>query len=194
MSFLRILILCSFLCACTGDSGLDDALATISRENIEASVTYLAADEREGRMTGSRGYDEAAQYVAEQFEAMGLERGGTDGWLQPIPFITRMVDPENSGVVLHEPSGDVELAWEKDVIIDADKSREENRIRAEVVFAGFGVHAPELGYSDYDGIDVRGKIVAIFVGAPATFESTARAHYSSSRTKAAEMVRRGRDW
>ena len=54
------------------ESGLDTALATISRENIQASLNYLAADEREGRLTGSRGYDESAQYVADQFAAIGL--------------------------------------------------------------------------------------------------------------------------
>ncbi len=171
--------------------GLDTALASISRDNIESSLNYLAADEREGRMTGSRGYDESAQYVAHQFAAMGLEPGGTDGWLQQVPLITRRIDIENSGVTLHKSTGDVDLEWKKDLIIFADRLRAENRIRAEVVFAGFGVHAPELGYSDFEGIDVSGKIVATFVGAPATFPSTERAHYSSGRTKAAELVRRG---
>lgn len=173
------------------ETGLDHALATMSRENMRSPLSYLAADEREGRMTGSRGYDESAQYVADQFAAMGLEPGGTDGWLQPVLFITRMIDVENSGVILHKRSGDLDLEWEKDLIVYADSLRAENTIRAEVVFAGFGVHAPELGYSDYDGIDVRGKIVARFVGAPATFPSTERAHYSSGRTKAAELVSRG---
>jgi len=175
----------------SADMGLEAALAGISRANIQSHVNFLAADEREGRMTGSRGYDESSQYVAEQFAAIGLEPGGTDGWLQQVPLITRMIDIENSGVTLHKNDGDVELEWEKDLIIYADKLRAENRIRAEVVFAGFGVHAPELGYSDFEGIDVGGKIVATFVGAPATFPSTERAHYSSGRTKAAELVSRG---
>ncbi len=65
----------------SAETGLDIALAIISRENIQSSLNYLAADEREGRMTGSRGYDESAQYVADQFAAIGLEPGGTDGWL-----------------------------------------------------------------------------------------------------------------
>jgi Zn-dependent M28 family amino/carboxypeptidase len=192
----------SLLFACTNDANddagvvntdtdLDTALAIISQAKIESHVNYLAADEREGRMTGSRGYDESARYVAEQFASIGLEQGGTDGWYQPIPFITRMVDIENSGVTLHKDSGDIPLEWKDDVIIYADRLRPENRIRAEVVFAGFGVHAPELGYSDFDGIDLNGKIVAIFSGAPATFPSTERAHYSSGRTKSAELVKRG---
>ena len=175
----------------SAESGFDTALASISRDNIQSSINYLAADEREGRMTGSRGYNESAQYVADKFAAMGLEPGGTEEWLQQVPFITRMLDVENSGVTLHKSTGDVDLEWVKDQIIYADRLRAENRIRAEVVFAGFGVHAPELGYSDFDEIDVSGKIVATFSGAPATFPSTERAHYSSGRTKAAELVRRG---
>ena len=175
----------------SAESGFDTALASISRDNIQSSINYLAADEREGRMTGSRGYNESAQYVADKFAAMGLEPGGTEEWLQQVPFITRMLDVENSGVTLHKSTDDVNLEWAKDQIIYADRLRAENRIRAEVVFAGFGVHAPELGYSDFDEIDVSGKIVATFSGAPATFPSTERAHYSSGRTKAAELVRRG---
>ena len=170
---------------------LDTVLDAISLENIQSSVNYIAADEREGRMTGSRGYDEAAQYVADRFAAMGLEQGGIDGWFQQVRIITRMTEIENSGVTLHKTVGDVDLEWGKDVIIYADRVREENRVRAEVVFAGFAVHAPELGYSDFEGIDVSGKIVAYFAGAPATLQSTERAHFSSGRTKAAELVSRG---
>lgn len=173
------------------ESGLDTALAAVSRDNIQASIDYLAADEREGRFTGTPGYDDAAHYVADQFAAIGLEPGGTDGWLQQVPLITRVLDIANSGVTLHKATGDVDLQWKEDLIIYADASRPENRIRAEVVFVGFGIHAPELGYSDYDGIDVSGKIVATFRGAPATFPSTERAHYSSGRTKDEELVSRG---
>jgi len=173
------------------ETDLDTALAGISRDNIQSHLDYLAADEREGRMAGSRGYDDAAKYVADQFAAIGLEPGGTDGWMQPIPFITRMLDVENSGVTLHKSDGDVDLEHAKNLIIYADKLRDQNQIRAEVVFAGFGVHAPELGYSDFDGVDVNGKIVATFTKAPSTFPSTERAHFASGRTKAAELVGRG---
>jgi len=77
------------------------------------------------------------------------------------------------------------------VVIYADKVREKNQVRAEVVFAGFAVHAPDLGYSDFDNLDGDGKIVAYFSGAPSSFPSTERAHFSSGRAKAAESVSRG---
>jgi len=204
-SLLRVLVMmtCAFvLFSCSksahevvgnGNSefNLNAALLLISEDNMQSSVNYLAADARQGRMTGSRGYDEAAQYVVEQFTAIGLEPAGTDGWMQHVPLITAMLDPDNSGVTLHKGAGDVELVWKENLIVYADRLRPENRVRAEVVFVGFGVHAPELGYSDYDGIDVSGKIVVMFGGAPATFSSTERAHYASGRTKVAELVGRG---
>ncbi len=173
------------------EDALNQALALISEDNIQAMIAYLAADEREGRMTGTQGYDDSAQYVADRFAEIGLEPGGTDGWMQPIPFITRLLDADRSSVIIHRPDGDTALAYKDDMLVYADPLRPETAVRAEVVFAGFGVHAPELGYSDYDDVDVEGKIVAIFRGAPADFPSTERAHYSSGRTKTEEMVRRG---
>jgi hypothetical protein len=86
------------------DSALNAALPSITQANIEASLAYLASDERKGRMTGSQGYLDAAAYVADKFNAMGLEPGGTDGWYQDIPFITRLTDGENSGAILHKKS------------------------------------------------------------------------------------------
>ncbi len=72
-----------------------------------------------------------------------------------------------------------------------DKVRAENSVRAEVVYVGFGVHAPELGYSDYDGVDVDGKIVAMFGNSPGSFPHNERAFYASSRSKAEEAITRG---
>ena len=194
VAFVLSLSACRAAADGPSEMDLEAALASISRDNIQSSLNYLAADEREGRMTGSRGYDEAARFVADQFEAMGLEPGGTGGiggWYQEVPLITRKTDIENSGVTLHKSDGDVVFEWGRDVVIYADRLREKTRVRAEVVFVGFGVHAPELDYSDFDGIDVSGKIVAYFGGAPSSFPSTERAHFSSGRTKADELVSRG---
>ena len=173
------------------DSALNIALTTITQKNIETSLEYLASDDREGRMTGSQGYLDAAAFVADKFNAIGLEHGGTDGWYQDIPFITRLINGKKSGAILHAASGDVDLKWKDDVIIYADRARSETSIKAEVVFVGYGVHSPENSYSDYDGIDVTGKIVAYFDDAPSHFPSTELAYHASGATKAAELARRG---
>jgi len=181
------------LSACSSKQNveIDEALAAITQENLKATTSYLADDARNGRRAGSPGHEDAARYVAERFEEFGLQPGGENDFYQHVSFVTAAIDAENSGVVLHTEPGDVELEWLKDVVVYPDALREESRVRAEVVFVGFGIHAPELGYSDYDGIDVEGKIVATFWGGPETFPPIELSYYSSASAKAAELVSRG---
>jgi len=166
-------------------------LASISRETLESHLTYLADDAHLGRMTGSEGYDDSAAYVARHFAELELEPAGDDGWYQQVPLLTSSIDVQQSGVTVHKDSGDSGLAWKEDYVMNGDKVRPETSVIAEVIYAGYGIHAPDMGYSDYDGIDVTGKIVAIFGGAPATFPHNERAYYSSGRSKAEEMAKRG---
>jgi hypothetical protein len=169
----------------------DETFALITQRNLEAHLGYLADDARNGRMTGTAEYRDAAAYVVRQFESLGLEAGGDGGWYQDVPMIGNRLDVESAAVTLHADGGDSGLEWKEDFVMGGDEVRDQTTVRAEVVFAGFGVHAPDMGYSDYDGIDVRGRIVAVFGGAPASFPHNERAFHSSGRTKAEEMVRRG---
>lgn len=170
---------------------LSDALAAITRQNLESHLNYLAADARMGRMTGTPEYEESAAYVAGQFELLGLEPAGVDGWYQHVPLIANRIDVESATVVVHADQGDASLDWKEDFVMSGDDVRDETSVRAEVVFVGYGIDAPDMYYSDYDGVDVRGKIVAMFGGAPQSFPHNQRAFYSSSRTKAGAMVKRG---
>jgi hypothetical protein len=171
--------------------GIDDAVDLISEAALQAHVSYLASDELEGRMTGEPGYDKAAAYVAQQFEAIGLVPGGTDGWYQPVPLAAYQLLDEGAGLTLHAAAGDEALAYRDDFSVSGDPLREATSIRAGVVYVGYGVHAPEKGYSDYEGVDVAGKIVAMFRNAPAALQTTERAYYASSDHKLPEAVRRG---
>lgn len=199
MTSVAVLALAASFAACSPQTSVeeantatvDEAFATITREALEAHLNFLADDALLGRMTGSKGYDQAADYVAKQFESLGLEAGGVDGWFQPVPFITNLIDVESSGVTMHLDGGDANLKWKDDYVMSGDPVRDETSVRAEVVYAGYGIHAPDAAYSDYDGIDVEGKIIAFFSGAPAHFSHNERAYYSSSRTKLDELVRRG---
>lgn len=175
----------------TEEEALGTALASITTEHLQAHLDYLAADARAGRMTGTPGYDEAAAYVADQFELLGLEPAGEEGWYQPVPLVANRIDVESATVTVHRDRGDDTLAWKEDFVMGGDDVRGETSVRAEVVFAGFGVHAPDMDYSDFEGIDVTGKIVAVFGGAPPSFPHNQRAFYSSSRTKTQELVARG---
>ena len=167
------------------------ALDQITAERIAAHLDVLASDELEGREAGKPGYDRAADYVAAQFEAMGVKPAGTDGWFQPVALRSYRLAEDGAEFVVHRGDEEEALVYRDDFSMSADPVRIAKDVRAPVVYAGFGVHAPELGYSDYDGIDVRGKIIAVFSGAPSSMEGPEGAYYASSTTKSLEAVRRG---
>ena len=198
-SFYRAALALSLLSlvACTptpGHSTVDEteaALDLIMLEVLEAHVRYLADDAREGRASGEPGYDDAANYVAEQFATMGVAPAGSDGWYQPVELRSYLIDGKSATFILHRGGQDTALTYRDDFSMSADAVRESTSVRAEVVYVGYGVHAPTHGYSDYEGIDVKGKIVAGFRGAPEQIEGSERAYYASSRVKAEEAISRG---
>jgi hypothetical protein len=190
---IALLATVTFGCAQGEAPAVDEnaAIDTISEQALKDHLAYLADDAREGRMAGQPGYDEAARYVADQFAAMGVEPGGEDGYFQQVPLISYRIDEDSTTVIAHRDGKDTELQYKEHFTMGGDAVREQDSVRAEVVYVGFGVHAPELGYSDYEGVDVEGKIVALFGNAPESFPHNERAYYSSGRTKAEEAVKRG---
>lgn len=174
-----------------GEATNASTLNLITRDSIGAHLVYLADDAREGRMTGQPGHEAAARYVADRFAELDMEPAGENGWYQQVPLISYRIDTESTSVIAHRDGEDTELVYREDYGMYGDKVRSANSVRGQVVYVGYGTHAPDLGYSDYEGIDVEGKIVALFRGAPATFPHNERAYYTSSRTKAQEAVARG---
>ncbi len=158
---------------------------------IERDARWLADDAREGRDTGSAGYAAAAEYVAQAMAEAGLEAGGTDGYLQAVPYLRNQLEEGSTTMVLHRADGDTELSYSEDYLMGGDRVRAAARITAPVVFVGYGIVAPELGVNDFDGIDVEGKIVLRFSGAPPNFAADQRAYYSSGIVKAEFAVARG---
>ena len=150
---------------------------------LEAHVRFLADDKREGRGTGTRGYDMAAQYVAEQMQSLGLEPGGQGGYLQPVPFRRGDLQPGSCAFELRRNGESVPLEVGRDVLLSPDFLRTKWTTEAPLVFVGYGVSAPEMGYDDYAGLDVRGKVLVSFRGAPPRFPNNERAYYSNGLVK-----------
>ena len=156
----------------------------IRGEAISAHIRFLADDLLEGRETGSRGFEIAARYVAAHFSAYGLQPGGDDGtYFQHIRFRSSHVDNLHSALVLHDGKRDVPLEMSKDFYLRPSLRRETDEVTAPLVFASFGIVAPELGHDDYASINARGKIVVIITGAPSRFPHDQRAYYSSVAVK-----------
>ena len=175
----------------TSQEAANDALNLITIERLEKHVRFLGDDALLGREYGEPGYGIAAQYVAERLASMGVTAAGDDGWFQSVALRRYGVTEGSAEFVFHRGGESTALTYRDDYAMFADPVRETNEVHAEVVYVGHGVHAPDQGYSDYEGINVRGKIIALFRGAPETIEGNARAYFSSSRSKTAEAVSRG---
>ncbi len=168
------------------------ALESIEPAALGAHMRFLADDLLEGRGTGTRGYYIAARYVAASLERLGLEPAGVGrSYFQPVPFRRAEVVASSCGVTLTRRGRGAELVLERDFMMGGDTYRPEADVVAEVVFVGYGVTAPELGYDDFAGVNPRGKIVAVLSGAPPTFPHTLRAHYSNGRVKDANLGAHG---
>lgn len=170
------------------------ALGSIKSDPIKQHMTVLADDTLEGRGPGTSGYEEALRYVETAVTSYTLTPGGENGtFRQRVPLRNSVVVEAGSSMTVQSASGRKTLTYGTDYLLSADPLREEVRIdAAPVVFAGYGVSAPALGYDDYaSGIDVTGKVVAFLSGAPATLPSNERAYYSSGAVKEAEALKRG---
>lgn len=163
----------------------------IKVEAIRAHMTFLASDLLEGRSTGSRGYRIAAEYVAAQYEQYGLEPGANGSWFQEVPFREVVPDPTSSITLTRAGGQPVTLQIFDTFTSSGDPLSLEKIVEGDVVFAGYGISAPEQKYDDYAALDVRGRIVAVFAEAPPTFTNALRAHYSSSLNKLETAARHG---
>jgi Zn-dependent M28 family amino/carboxypeptidase len=142
-------------------------------------VKILAADDMEGRETGSPGLRKAQEYVVEQLKAAGLEPAGYKGYYQPIQLVSRqIVERDSSLAVVHK--GQVEPLTLGDDAIFNTRVDLAPSVEAPLVFAGYGLTIPELGYNDLAGLDLRDKVVVIFPGAPAEIPGALASHYQSA--------------
>jgi hypothetical protein len=165
---------------------------SITAEGLRAHMRFLSDDLLEGRGTGTRGHEIAAHYSAAQFESMGLKPGGDSGtFFQAVRLRQVTIDPEQSSFSLTTNGNEEKMELEKDWYSGGDSLRNDTSAEGKVVFVGFGITAPELKHDDYAGVDVKDKIVAYFPGAPASFESSLHAYYSSTYLKAKTAAEHG---
>jgi hypothetical protein len=126
-------------------------------------VQFLADDSLEGRDTGSRGFEKAADYMADQFRAAGLQPAGITGYRQPMDFDVVRIDESRSSLDLLRDEKIEPVKLGDDVTLGVNSQAAET-VEAAAVFVGYGLTVPELHYDDLAGLDVKGKI-AVFVPA-----------------------------
>jgi Zn-dependent M28 family amino/carboxypeptidase len=164
-----------------------------SAADIHAHMAFLASDLLRGREAGTADFDIAAAYVASQMEQLGLKPMGGDGksYQQPVPLLSYRAADQGT-LVLKDAQGKEEpLKFGEDYLVRGSPLGAEVKRSAPLVFAGFGVVAPEHGRDDYAGLDVTGKIVVLLEGAPKNYQTEERAYYGNGRTKAAAALAHG---
>ncbi|WP_439635141.1 M28 family metallopeptidase [Oceanicaulis sp.] len=152
----------------------------VNASSIEAHIRFLADDLLEGREAGERGYDIAAAYMESQFRLIGLEPGGMEGYRAEVPLQVMSANQDEARFILDGEA----LTPGEDFVVSPHAVLDDAAIEADAVFVGFGMDTPQLGYDDYDGLDVAGKIVVVLAGTPGELASDVSAHLNSSRTKA----------
>jgi Zn-dependent M28 family amino/carboxypeptidase len=174
------------------------AEASIDAEKIRAQVRFLADDLLEGRAPGLRGGDLAAKYIATQFALYGLKPAGDNGtYLQQVKFFGMTVRRDRSSMSLVPEQGTpIPMSFGPDYVVNNPRHEAVADIDAPIVFVGYGITAPEFGWDDYAGADVKGKVVLVIVGDPPSddpkfFGGKALTYYGRWTYKYEQAARKG---
>jgi len=166
------------------------ALAADAAGQWWADVSALADDGMEGRLTGSPGYDRAAQYVIGRLKQEGLRPAGNNGYLQPVALEQQLVSQDTSHASLSAADGaSTPLKVGEQMLITAGGGPRPAHVDAPLIFVGYGLHLPKHGHDDFSGLDIKGKIVVVLSGGPANLSGALKSNARFERN--AELSRRG---
>lgn len=150
-------------------------------------VQVLADDSLKGRDAGSPGHESASRYLRAQFAALGLQPAGTDGFMQRVGFVEMQLDVPRVRMALRSDAGaERTLTLGRDLRLNAPLATAD--VEAPLVFAGHGLHFPDAGLRDLEGLDVRGKIVVYVNGVPSGLSGPLQAHATRTRWAALQQA------
>jgi len=187
-------LLRSVACAALLFAAVPAMAQEFSASALSDQIRHIASDDFQGRYPGTIGEEKTLEWLQAQYEEMGLEPGGRDGsWLQTIDLV-RMTPTGETTARLKGADGTVTTLGTEQIALRAMNSRGAGELAdAGVVFAGYGITAPERGWDDYGDADVQGKVVVVLTGEPDgdLFNGAYRTHYASAGYKQDEAFRRG---
>jgi Zn-dependent M28 family amino/carboxypeptidase len=177
---------------------LAQALPPISAAQITRHVQVLASDDYEGRAPGTQGEQKTLRYLTDQLQKFGVKKHTCGCYLQQVPLVASTADPSTT-LNVSGPKGSQRYAYMQDVVLWTKRQEETASIaNSELVFVGYGVVAPEYGWNDYAGLDVKGKTVVMLVNDPgfatrdpALFNGKAMTYYGRWTYKFEEAARQG---
>ena len=187
------LFLAAVLLLAQAPSRLQTGFDSIQPATLKADLTFLSSDALEGRRSLERGSEVAIQWIAGEFAKAGLKPAAGDSYLQPVPLVEYQMDRGETSLTLRH-GAQTETFHAPDA---TGTFSNEVAVSGPIVFAGFGISAPELGYDDYAGIDAKGKIVLIFNHEPQEFDAASifngrgNTRYNNNYSKVLNAQRHG---
>src|SRR5882724_330300 len=144
---------------------LKPALDVITPDALLAHIKTLASDEFEGRSPGTKGEELSIKYISDQFRSIGLKPGNPDGsYFQEVPLAGIKSEPK---MILAVGGNKIDLKYPDDFVASSARLQPEIKVdNSDLVFVGYGVVAPEYGWDDYKGVDVRGKTILMLINDP----------------------------
>jgi Zn-dependent M28 family amino/carboxypeptidase len=174
------------------------AMNSIDAEKIRSAVKTLADDSFEGRGTGQKGGDKAADWIAAQFKSYGLLPAGDNGsYFQAVNFYGVTTDGKQTHFAFVPKSGhEIVLKFADDYVATDMTHAEKSELDVPIVWVGYGISAPEYNWDDWKGVDVKGKAVLMLVNEPPSddpnfFKGRALTYYGRWTYKYEEAARRG---
>ena len=192
-----LLVCCNSNTKTEGSTYTEDGFAAFNADTLRHDITVLAADSLMGRKPFTQGETKAISYLQKRFAEVGLEPGNGHSYLQDVPMVNieTRADPV---MQVQSPKGNFQLKGFDDYVIWTDKTDSLISLKnTELVFAGYGVNAPERGWNDYAGLDVKGKVVMVLVNDPgygidsSLFKGDTMTYYGRWTYKFEEAARQG---
>jgi Zn-dependent M28 family amino/carboxypeptidase len=179
-------------------NGTKDSGAGFNRDSLVQHIIVLASDSFQGRKPFSQGETKTVDYLKNSFQSLGLEPGNGDSYLQDVPLVE--ITPDGDPVMkVSSPKGIFELQKTKDYVLSTENTDSIIALNQdELIFAGYGVVAPEYNWNDYAGINVKGKVVLVMVNDPgfgtadsSIFKGRTMTYYGRWTYKYEEAARQG---
>lgn len=184
------------LASCKGDD--TEGLAAFSTDSLGLHIAQLSSDSFQGRKPFTEGETRTIQYLGQAFKNTGLEPGNGSSYLQEVPMV-RITTTAAPTMQVRGAKTSFTLKGYDDYVIWTDKTDSIASLdNSELVFAGYGVVAPEYGWNDYEGLDVKGKVVLVMVNDPGfhaedstLFKGRTMTYYGRWTYKFEEAARQG---
>jgi Zn-dependent M28 family amino/carboxypeptidase len=180
-----------------GSTYTDEGFEAFNKDTLAHDIRVLASDSFTGRKPFTEGETKTINYLQKRFAEVGLEPGNGNSYLQEVPMVN-IATTADSTMKVQTPNGNFQLKGFNDYVIWTEKTDPVITLNnAEVVFAGYGVNAPERNWNDYAGLDVKGKIVMVLVNDPGygidstLFKGDTMTYYGRWTYKFEEAARQG---